>query len=46
MMLKLEQTDEEYVIKKEKEHDKLRREALRAERLDAQKEAYAHRLQV
>ena len=44
--MKLEQVDEEYVLREEKDHDKARRDELRVKRLEAQKEAYAHRLQV
>ncbi len=44
-MVKLEQTDEEYVLRREKDLDKSRRESVRLKRLEEQKEAYAHRLQ-
>ncbi len=34
------------MLKREKELDKIRRDALRVQRLEEQKKAYAHRLQV
>ncbi len=46
LLSSLDRFDEELVQKKEKEMEKERRELVREERINTQKEAYAQRLQV